>query len=131
MNRSQLSLRHDLLDAQLVDADGIPFGKVEDVELEMPATVPPRVTAVLTGLEALGRRAGGTLGRWVADAAARLRSRAHPEGPVRIDVRHIATVRPLVSLDVRLEELPEVAPLEQWLRRHLVGRIPGASGVRD
>ena len=131
MNREHLSLAYDLLGAQIVDAERRPLGRIEDLELELEEGGAPRVTTILTGLEALGQRVGGTLGRWAAGVAARLRPADEPGGPTRIDARHIEKVRPLVELDVRFAELPQVAGLERWLARNVVGRIPGSGDARD
>ncbi|MGX7673835.1 hypothetical protein [Plantactinospora sp. DSM 117369] len=55
----------DLLDRQIVDRDGIPIGKFDDVELTAGADDRLCVTALLTGQQALGARFGGVLGRWI------------------------------------------------------------------
>jgi hypothetical protein len=57
----------ELPDRQLVDADGRPAGKVDDLELTDPGEHldPPSVTAILTGPEALaGWLEGGTGRGW-------------------------------------------------------------------
>ncbi len=131
MNRAQLSIAYDLLGAQIIDADRRPLGRVENLELELRDGEAPKVEAILTGLEALGQRVGGTLGRWGAGTAARMRPPDAPHGPARIDVRHVGKVRPLVELDVRFAELPHVAGLERWLARNFVGRLPGSGDARD
>jgi hypothetical protein len=92
----------DLLDRQIVDRDGEPVGKVDDVELDVDADGTPYVAALLVGQHALGQRIGGRLGSWIAGTARRLSPDYH-RGP-----------------------LPDPA-LESWLRDHLIGRIPGAS----
>jgi hypothetical protein len=51
----QISARIALLDKQLVDSDRLPIGRVDDLELSLPAGGgPPEVEALLTGAEALG-----------------------------------------------------------------------------
>jgi hypothetical protein len=121
-----LSLRFDFLDQQLVDADGLPLGRVEDVELEQSGGAAPRVTEVLTGMEALGERIDGGLGAFLARVAGRMRSPAADEGPARIDAKLVKSAGPYVELDVPHDEIPHVAPLERWLAERVVGRIPGA-----
>ena len=123
-----LSLRFDFLDQQLVDSTGLPLGRVEDLELEQSGRAAPRVTAVLTGLEALGERMDGLLGRSLARAAGRMREPASDEGPARVDAKLVKSAGPYVELDVPHDEIPHVAPLERWLEEHVVGRIPGAQG---
>ena len=72
--RQGISARLALLDHQLPDADGLPVGRVDDVELSVPTSgAPPEVEAVLTGAEALGQRLGGLTGAVMAGAASRLR----------------------------------------------------------
>jgi hypothetical protein len=72
-----------LLDRQIFDADGLPAGKVDDLELTLPEDGgPPVLTAILTGPLALGPRIGGRLGQWWAAAGRRLRpdDDPHPTG---------------------------------------------------
>ncbi|MDQ3934842.1 MAG: hypothetical protein M3340_09470 [Actinomycetota bacterium] len=127
-----VSLRMALLDKQLVDREERPFGRVDDLELTVPPDgAPPRVTAILTGAEALGPLLGGRVGRWMAGAAARLRPRSHPEGPTRVEIEHVDELEPLVRLEVPLRDLEHVAGLERWLAHNLIERLPGAGDARD
>jgi sporulation protein YlmC with PRC-barrel domain len=114
----------DLLDRQIVDRDGEPVGKVDDVELTYRDGV-PYVGALLVGQQALGERIGGALGRWTA-ALARRMSEPPDRPPIRIGIDLVAGVDSAVHLSVARELLPD-PPLETWLRDHLIGRIPGAS----
>lgn len=125
--RDFLSLRFDFLDQQLVDADGLPLGRVEDLELAQSGRAAPRVTEVLTGMEALGERTDGTLGGFLARVAGRMRSPAADEGPARVDAKLVKSAGPYVELDVRHDDLPHVAPLERWLEESVVRKIPGAA----
>lgn len=121
----EISARLVLLDHQIVDADGRLVGRVDDVELSLPAAGgPPEIEAVLTGAEALGQRLGGLTGELMASAARRLRPSAQ-EGPTRLDPELIETLEPAIELRVPLSELPGVAALERWLGRR-VERVPGA-----
>jgi sporulation protein YlmC with PRC-barrel domain len=115
----------DLLDRQILDSDGQPVGKVDDVELDVDGDGTPYVTTLLVGQQALGDRIGGTLGRWIAGTARRLSPDYH-RGPTRISYDLVAAVNSAVNLSVRRELLPDPA-LETWLRDHLIDRIPGAS----
>ena len=114
----------DLLDRQIVDRDGEPVGKVDDVELTYDDQGVPRITGLLLGQQALGERIGGGLGRWIAAVARRM---SEPPGrpPLRIAFDLVASVDSAVHLAVARELLPD-PPLELWLRDHLIGRIPGA-----
>jgi sporulation protein YlmC with PRC-barrel domain len=115
----------DLLDRQILDRDGEPVGKVDDVELDIDADGTPYVTALLVGQQALGQRIGGRLGSWIAGTARRL-SPDYDRGPIRIPYDLVSVLNSAVNLSVHRELLPD-PPLESWLRDHLIGRIPGAS----
>ncbi|PWU44403.1 hypothetical protein DLJ46_26250 [Micromonospora globispora] len=115
----------DLLDRQILDRDGEPVGKVDDVELALDTDGTPYVAALLTGQQALGDRIGGGLGRWIADIARRL-APDRDRGPIRIPYVLVAELTSAVNLSVRREVLPD-PPLETWLRDHLIARIPGAT----
>lgn len=133
----RVSLVLDLLDNQVVDADGVPLGRIDDLEVALPASdgggsgeggddpgtargPVPQVVAIVTGAEVLGTRVGGVVGRLMSGTARRLRD---PEvGSPHLDVALVRAVRPLVRLTAREPELPQVAGLEKWLRRHVVAR---------
>jgi hypothetical protein len=53
----------------VIDRDGQPVGKVDDVELTCGDTGVPYVSAVLPGQQVLGERIGGPLGRCIAGTA--------------------------------------------------------------
>lgn len=112
-----------LLDRQIVDPDGKPVAKVDEVALtERDGRLV--VTALLTGPGALGPRLGGRLGSWVAAVWQRLRPEPGAE-PSRIAFADVVWVDSAVHVGRRAAHL-EVDGLERWLRDHLVGRIPGA-----
>lgn len=119
------SARIALLDVQIVDADELPFGRIDDFEIELEDG-PPRVTAVLVGSEALGDRIGGRFGGVLAGVSSRLREPGQGQGPPRLPVESIDELEPLVRVKRRLEELKGVAGLERWLAHHLVERLPGS-----
>ena len=114
----------DLLDRQIVDRDGEPVGKDDDVELDYDERGDAYVTGLLLGQQALGERIGGGLGRWIS-AIARRMSEPPDQPPIRIGFDLVAKIDSAVHLSVARELLPE-PPLEVWLRDHLIGRIPGA-----
>ena len=127
-----VSVRMTLLDGQLLDAEDRPVGRVDDLELEPGSPGrPPRVTAILTGAEALGGVLGGLPGRLMARTAARLRAPGRPEGPTRIGIDVVHELEPHVHLRVPLRELEHVAGLERWLAHNFVGRLPGSGDARD
>jgi sporulation protein YlmC with PRC-barrel domain len=114
-----LRIDFHLLDRQIVDLNGVPVGKVDDVEFEL-TDAGMRVVALHVGLGALGRRMGGWLGRLMV----RLARRGHRQ-PLRIPYDLVHEVGSDIRLPVRVELL-EMPPLEQWLRDNVIGRIPGA-----
>ncbi|MFG2166183.1 hypothetical protein [Micromonospora chersina] len=114
----------DLLDRQILDRDGEPVGKVDDVELALGEDGTPYVAALLVGQQALGDRIGGGFGRWLAGTARRL-APDPSRGPIRIPYDLVAELNSAVNLSVSRELLPD-PPLETWLRDHLIARIPGA-----
>nr|BFE58048.1 hypothetical protein GCM10020063_025740 [Dactylosporangium thailandense] len=119
-----LLIGFDLLDRQIVDLAGEPVGKVDDLELTLGPDGVPRIAALLVGPQALGRRLGGRLGGWVSSVAGRLYPAENPD-PMRIPWSVVARTDSAVHLSLRRELLTEPA-LEEWLREHLIGRIPGA-----
>lgn len=117
-----ISLRHDVLDQQIVDCDRLPVGRVDDVVLEAEPGA-AEVRGLLTGAEALGRRVGGGLGVLSARTARRLRRDG--DSPPAVDPALVQELGSMVRLRVRFEDLPELAGLERWLSEHFVSRIPG------
>lgn len=115
-----ISLR--LLDRRVVDADGEPLGRVDDLAFERDGDRPPCLASILMGPEALGARLGGVFGG-VVSGAGRLRpDRATaPEVPVA----DLDTVDIQVRLDAHRHDLP-FPRSEGWVRDHVIGRIPGA-----
>lgn len=129
MSRS-ISLRIALLDNQIVDSNRLPIGRVDDLEVEL-GEGGPRVTAILTGSEALGARIGGLLGRTMVAVSSRLRSPGANEGPPRIALSAVEKCKPLIELNVEKDELPEVAGLERWLAAHFIARLPRSGDASE
>ena len=117
-------LGFDLLDRQIVDRDGLPVGKVDDIELTVHDDGTLRVIALLVGAQAWGRRVGGWFGRAVTASAIRLQRR-EPAGPLRIPWELVRGTEAAVRLTVSRDLLAE-PELEAWLREHLISRIPGS-----
>ncbi len=115
-----------LLDRQIIDVDGLPLGKVDDLELTEPEDGgPPVLTALLTGPLALGPRIGGRIGQWWAAAGRRLRPRDDPD-PNRIPLTQVDRAdRTEVRLSVSRDEL-DADRLRDWVRDHIIGPIPGS-----
>jgi hypothetical protein len=115
-----------LLDRQIFDADGLPVGKVDDLELtEDPGGGPPVLTAILTGPLALGPRIGDRIGGWWAAIGRRLRPNDDPY-PNRIPLTRVDRVdRRELVLTVSRDRI-DADRLRDWTREHLIGPIPGS-----
>ncbi|WP_319461131.1 hypothetical protein [Micromonospora sp. RTP1Z1] len=120
----RVQLAKQLLDRQIVDRDGRLVGRVDDIAFAVDAEGFPYVDCLLTGQGALGQRMGGRIGRVLLGIADRFVDDP-PVRPVRIPVTLIDRVDSAVRLRVRAADLPP-PPVEAWLRRHLIDRIPGA-----
>lgn len=118
-----LRVEFHLLDRQIVDLDGRPVGKVDDVELTRDPDGTYRITALLVGQYVLAERIGGLVGRLLRTLARR-RGGGAPE-PLRITAEHVQRVGSDVRLSLRAELL-DLPPSETWLRDTLIARIPGA-----
>ena len=129
MSRS-LSLRLDLLDRQIVDADDIPVGRADDLEIDVRDGV-PQVTALLTGAQAIGERIGGRRGRLMARVARRLRAPQDQPGPAAIPIDAVEEIDLEITLRLPLRDIPHVAGLEHWLARHLIGPLPRSGDARE
>lgn len=114
-----VSLR--LLDRRVVDADGEPLGRVDDLVLEDDGGSPPRLVSILMGPEALGARLGGVLGDVVAGAG---RLRPDRASAPEVAIADLDTVDTEVRLEAHRHDLP-FPRSEAWVRDHVIGRIPG------
>lgn len=122
------SLVIHLLDHQIVDGDGYFLGKVDDLALREDGG-DLVVEALMVGPAALAPRYPGALGRWGWAIWRRLNDPADP-GVTLVPLREVLDI----GSDVRVSDgardaLLASSGLENWLRRYLVGRIPGAKGT--
>jgi len=117
-------LRLRLLDRQVVDPDGGMICKVDDVELEPADDGGFVVTALLSGPLALGPRLPGRLGRWTVALARRWAEEPHP-APRRIPFERVTELGSAVVVDRSRDDL-RIARLEDWVRIHVIERIPGS-----
>lgn len=113
-----------LLDRQIIDRDGAGAAKVDDVELEIGADGTPVVTAILAGPAALANRFRGRLGVWFAAVHRRLHPDVDPE-PVRVPFGVVVSLDNHLELSVTKDEVG-LTRTEDWVRHHVVGRLPGA-----
>ena len=78
MNDETLDLVRDVLDHEVVDADGVPCGIVDDVELEGRAGSTLRVRALLLGVEVWSDRLPTSCARWQEAAGSASRGAKSP-----------------------------------------------------
>jgi len=123
----ELDASRSLLDHLVMDLEGKPLGRVDDIELEAVDGKPPAITALLLGPLALGTRLGGRLGTWWVAVGRRLRQDASAEPP-RVPFVAVTELRPgevRVGL-LRSEHEPR---LMTWTRDKVIKPIPGSGGA--
>ncbi len=116
--------RFHLLDRQVVDPDGHPVCKVDDLELELGEDGHPYVTAILAGPGALGPRIGGWPGRFMVAVHRRLHPAEDPQ-PARVPWTTVAEIGNAIQIAVRVDQT-DTQRLEHWAYQHVVARIPEA-----
>jgi sporulation protein YlmC with PRC-barrel domain len=119
-----LDLQLHLLDRQVVDADGRMICKVDDLELAVDETGGLYVAAILFGPRALGPRLGGRLGRWMTSIGQRLGTGDKLQPP-SINFALITDIGSSVTVSHSRKELA-VDPVELWVDRYIISRIPGS-----
>jgi hypothetical protein len=122
-----VDLVRDILDKLVLDRGGVPMGRVDGVVLDVREGQPPVVAHLETGPQVLGHRLHPVLGRWVA--AAELALGLGGERPVRIPFSRVRDLGVEVRVDLDYRETGAAA-VEHWLRRRLVGRLPGSGRGR-
>jgi hypothetical protein len=118
-----MKLIRDCLDKQLVDRNNCNMGKCDGIVMRLEGGTQPEITHIETGSVTLGTRVNPRFGRWVARLAKRLGSAGHD--PFRIPWSKVVVTGVTVTVGVDAEETSALA-WEQWLRRNVIGRIPGA-----
>lgn len=117
-----------LLDHQIVDGEGRLIGKVDDLALREDGDELV-VEWLMVGPAALAPRYPGVLGRWGWAVWRRLNDPDDP-GVVMVPVSEIQEIRSDVVVgEAARDALLASFGLENWLRRNLIGRIPGAKGA--
>jgi hypothetical protein len=117
-----MDLVRDCLDEQLVDRGDRPMGRVDGIVLELEPGRQPRVAYVELGFITLANRIGAWLGKLAALMMKRWGMRVDryrlPWTKLRIGLNTVAA-------DVEAEKTPALE-WELWLRKKIIGRIPGA-----
>jgi hypothetical protein len=117
----ELDLDLHLLDRQVVDRDDKLVCKVDDLEFDRGENGALYVAAILVGPRALGKRIGGRLGRWFVSIAERLST----EEMKRIDFAIVDDIGSAIKLAASRDDL-KVAPLDDWVDKYVIARIPGS-----
>ena len=117
-----MELMRDCLDKQLDDRAKRRMGRVDGIILELETGRPPRVAYVELGVTTLMNRFSVRLGK----VTARLMKRfdISPD-PYRIPWGKVRVGLNKVEADVEAEKTPALE-WELWLRKKVIGRIPGA-----
>jgi len=118
-----MDLVRDCLDKQLVDRNGHNMGRVDAVVLQLEKGKQPTVTFIEVGPVCQAERLHRSLGR-VAKTISR-RWGVTQQDPFRIPWSKLVAAGIEVIADVDAEKTPVLA-WELWLRKKVVGRIPGA-----
>ncbi|WP_157508921.1 hypothetical protein [Luteipulveratus halotolerans] len=128
MTQADTSVVIRLLDHQLVGPEGWLIGKVDDLLLRTDDGGRLHVIAVISGPGALARRYPGLLGQWWGAVWRRFSAPPTPR-PAVVPLTEVTGL----GSDVRVTQaardvLLDSFGLENWLRDHVVSRIPGARG---
>ncbi|MEA2573686.1 MAG: hypothetical protein QOH93_984 [Chloroflexia bacterium] len=121
MDEEPLDLIRDVLDNQLVDLHGRKMGKADGIIIELRKDQPPRLAYIEVGGPTLAARLHPKLGEWVTKLAKRFGEGGEP---YRIPWDKLKAV----GIDIKVlvdAEKTSVLAFEQWLRDHVVARIPG------
>ena len=109
----------DVLDAQVVDGNHQPLGKVDGVVIELRPRGRPRVAAIQLGAPVLARRLRQPLRSIVGWFARKWHAQV-----MTVPWRNVKDIA--VDVQVHLDgHEPETRVWERWLAEHIVDRIPG------
>jgi sporulation protein YlmC with PRC-barrel domain len=113
-----MNLLRDVLDQQVIDCTGGRTGKVDGIVLEIRSGAPPRVACLESGSGILARRLSGRLERLVMRLRRRMSGKeSEPFQVPWSEVRHVG-----VSVNLTIDAPAD--PVENWLRVHIIERIP-------
>ena len=122
-----VDLRHDVLDAQLVDRNHENIGRCDVLMLELRDGRPPRVATMLIGGPARDER----IGRWMTGLGKLFRGGGDGrKGVSRVPFAAMRSLGNTLQLDVLRDELPSER-VEKWLAEHVICRIPGAQEKKE
>ena len=126
----RLDIMLRLLDHQIVGPEGELLGNVDDVEL-VDTGAGLFVTGLAIGPASLAQRLPGRIGDWLYAIWRRLHPDSDPK-PLVLPIERVTSIDSAVEVDgYAAKALGGAFGLEQWLRRYVVSRIPGAKGGGD
>ena len=117
-----LPLVRDVLDKQVFDANNLKVGKVDGVILTLRADRPPRVTALELSVATAWRRVHPAIGRAI-ERLAQVFGPADPT-PTHIRFEHVTETGIDVRVDIDANHT-NAFEWENWLKSHVISRIPG------
>ena len=116
-------LARDCLDNRLLDRHGKPVGHIDGIVMTIEGESQPRITAVELGSVVQARRVSARVGRWVERLSQRW-GKMRPN-PYRVPWSALERGDHDYRIDADAADVPTLA-WEHWLRKHVIGRIPGA-----
>jgi len=117
-----MQIGRDLLDNQVLDKENRKMGKVDDVVMVIRRGRAPRLSALELGMSTTLARIHPGLGEWALGVERRWGVSQHT--PVRVDMERVQKAGINVQADIDADRT-EVYAWERWIRRVLIGRIPG------
>jgi hypothetical protein len=117
-----MNLIRDCLDKPIEDRVKRRMGRVDGIVLEIEPGRPPRVAYIELGVKPLMNRLSRRLGKMIAHLVA---SNHIDYAPYRIAWGKLRVGLNKVEADVEAEKTPALE-WEFWLRKNVIGRIPGA-----
>ncbi len=118
-----MDLVRDCLDKQLVDRHGKKMGRIDGIVIEVGDGLKPKVLAIEIGAVCQAQRLHpklADLARWVSK-----RLGVERNDPYRLPWSKVVPAKIEAIAAVEAEHTPALA-WELWLRRNVIGRIPGA-----
>jgi hypothetical protein len=119
----ELRVVHDLLDKPVLDEERRNVGRVDGVVLELRRGGPPVISAFEIGGRVWARRIHPRLATWAVALARRWPAAGN--GVTRFAMRDVRNTGITVSVKCDGRPTPALA-WENWLREHVISRIPGA-----
>jgi hypothetical protein len=118
-----MNLIRDCLDKQLVDCNDSNMGKCDGIVMTLDAGEQPEITHIEIGAVTRANRVHRSFGRWTASIAKRLG--VVGQDPFRVPWSKVVVTGVTVTIGLDGQETDALA-WERWLRRNVIGRIPGA-----